>query len=73
MDPWFEKIPLAAEQLSLCTATNESTCCTDEAPCLEPVLCNKRSRCERPVYTKEEPLLTTTRESPGKSNEDPNE
>jgi hypothetical protein len=33
-------------------------------PCLEPVLCNKRSHHEKAMHhEEEEPLLTTTRES----------
>ena len=41
--------------------------------CLKTVLCNKRShRNEKPAHRKEEwPPLTTTRENPTRSNEDP--
>ena len=63
---WSRKISHAPEQLSLCVTNTESTCCNYRRPCaLEPVLCNKRNhRSEKLTHhNKEQPPLTTTRES----------
>ena len=42
--PWSRKVPRAAEQLRLCATTTEPMY-------LEPVLCNRRSRQEKPCIT----------------------
>ena len=77
-DPWSGRIPHAREQLNLGTtaepvlhslgaAVTEPTCCSHYSPsALEPVLQNKRGHPnEKPVLaTREQPLLSTTREKP---------